>query len=93
VPTIIPARRLVTRQHMVKCGRIVLFDVLTETLRMAAVRRSLNFVLSVTYPRPMRLVITTIETVALKISPIPVMILPRPIEVVNVEELSAEPIV
>lgn len=66
---------------MVKYGRIVLLDALTEALRTAAVRRSLNFMLSATFSRPMSIVITTSNIVALEMSPVPLMILPLPIEV------------
>jgi len=66
---------------------VVLYGELTKALQVAAVRRSLNYVFSVTSPRPMRVVVrATAETVALK--PVPAMILPRPIIEVA-DELSA----
>jgi len=84
------------RKDVVKCGRILFLDALDESLRKAAVQRSLNFVLSVTLPRQMSLLITNehSENVGLKISPLqlPVIISPRKIEGNPIEEISPGPI-
>lgn len=85
------------RKNVVKCGRIFLLDALAESLRKAAIQRSLNFVLSVTLPRQMSLLITNKHTkiVLSKMSPVqlPVIISPRQIESNPIEEIPEGPIV
>jgi len=74
-------------------GNIVLLEAIAKSLRSAAIRRSLNFVLSVpTFTRATRFVVTAEQTkiiAATILSPVPeptTMICPRPVDINVVDE-------